>query len=276
MKSLSTELLDRATLAMAAALELYNKPGFPYRTASFSILATNAWELLLKSKWLAINDNNRRSLYIYEYRKTVKGVNGKRQYIKRTKGNAPFTRDIGYLARKLVERNILDRKAFANLEAMIVYRNSVIHFYNPSPIFSMQVHEMSAACVKNFVHILDEWFGRTVESFGSYFLPLAFIEPPHIEGVLLKGDEERFLGFLDSLETPETDVATPYALRIGLEVRFTKSTKKGAVPVFKTEDPSALPIRLTEENIREQFRWDYAMLTQRCQHRYSDFKANKK
>ena len=52
MKSLSKELLDRTVLAMVAAIEIYNKPGFPYRNESFTILAINGWELLLKAKWL--------------------------------------------------------------------------------------------------------------------------------------------------------------------------------------------------------------------------------
>ena len=66
MKSLSKELLDRAVLAMVAAIEIYNKPGFPYRNESFTILAINGWELLLKAKWLDLHGNKKRSLYVYE------------------------------------------------------------------------------------------------------------------------------------------------------------------------------------------------------------------
>ena len=42
MKSRSKNLLERSILAMAAAVELYNKPGFPYRNELFTILAINA------------------------------------------------------------------------------------------------------------------------------------------------------------------------------------------------------------------------------------------
>ena len=39
---------------MIAAIEVYNKPDFKYRDESFAILAINAWELLIKARWLMI------------------------------------------------------------------------------------------------------------------------------------------------------------------------------------------------------------------------------
>ena len=42
-----------STVAIAAtvgAIEIYNKPDFPYRSETFCILAINGWELLLKAK----------------------------------------------------------------------------------------------------------------------------------------------------------------------------------------------------------------------------------
>ena len=68
---------------MVAGIEIYNKPGFPYRNESFTILAINAWELLLKAKWLELHDNNKRSLYIYERRATNSGKRSTKEYIKR-------------------------------------------------------------------------------------------------------------------------------------------------------------------------------------------------
>lgn len=45
-------LTTKSVHAAVAAIEIYNKPNFSYREESFSLLMTNAWELLLKSKWL--------------------------------------------------------------------------------------------------------------------------------------------------------------------------------------------------------------------------------
>ena len=69
MKSRSQELLDKSIAAMISAIEIYNKPDFLYRGETFAILAVNGWELLLKAKYLSINNNNIRSLYVYDKRK---------------------------------------------------------------------------------------------------------------------------------------------------------------------------------------------------------------
>ena len=47
MKARSQELVDKSIAAMVSAIEVYNKPDFKYREETFSILAINAWELLL-------------------------------------------------------------------------------------------------------------------------------------------------------------------------------------------------------------------------------------
>jgi hypothetical protein len=45
----SKELSEKSILAAVAAIEIYNKPDFHYREEAFALLATNAWELLLKA-----------------------------------------------------------------------------------------------------------------------------------------------------------------------------------------------------------------------------------
>lgn len=52
MKARSQELVEKSIAAMISAIEVYNKPDFKYREETFSILSINAWELLLKAKWL--------------------------------------------------------------------------------------------------------------------------------------------------------------------------------------------------------------------------------
>jgi hypothetical protein len=50
--SRSARLLQSAEAALISSIEIYNKPAFAYREETFSILALNAWELMLKSKLL--------------------------------------------------------------------------------------------------------------------------------------------------------------------------------------------------------------------------------
>jgi hypothetical protein len=49
-QSRSEKLVDKSEAAMISAIEIYNKPDYRYRDETFSILALNAWELLLKGK----------------------------------------------------------------------------------------------------------------------------------------------------------------------------------------------------------------------------------
>ena len=91
MKSRSKELLDRSISAMVAAIEIYNKPGFQYRNESFCILSINAWELLVKAKWLADHRNDERSLFVRETRENLDGSKSRKKYIKRTRSGNPFT-----------------------------------------------------------------------------------------------------------------------------------------------------------------------------------------
>jgi uncharacterized protein DUF3644 len=60
---LSVDLAAKSVQAAVAAIEIYNKPSFTYREEAFSLLMTNAWELLLKAKWLADHGEVVETLY---------------------------------------------------------------------------------------------------------------------------------------------------------------------------------------------------------------------
>jgi hypothetical protein len=63
--SRSTRLLQNSEAALISAIEVYNKPTFAYREETFTILALNAWELLVKAKLLSMNNNDPRCIYVY-------------------------------------------------------------------------------------------------------------------------------------------------------------------------------------------------------------------
>lgn len=139
---------------MMAAIDVYNKPDFRYRTESFTVLALNAWELLLKAKWLAINRNRLSSLYVRESR-----TNTRPRY-KRTRSGSPFTHSVDYLAKKLTEQKVLDEACRNNLEALAELRDTAVHFYHQSPELAEQVQEIGMAAVKNFAPAIQEQFDK--------------------------------------------------------------------------------------------------------------------
>ncbi len=99
-RSRSNELLDKSVSAMLSAIEAYNKPDHKYREETFSILALNAWELLMKSKLLYEKNNNLRNLYIYEKKELRDGSRSSRRYIKRNRSGNPLI--IGIIKTKKV------------------------------------------------------------------------------------------------------------------------------------------------------------------------------
>lgn len=275
MKSRSKELLDRAIAAMVAAIEIYNKPGFPYRAESFAILAINGWELLLKAKWLADNRNRASSLYVYETHKNADGTNSKKEYVKRTDAGNPFTHGLSYLAKKLVDGKKLDHLAWDNIQVLMELRDSAVHFYNQSPAFRVRMQEIGAACVKNFATIIQEWFDRELSEFELHLMPLAFVDlPTNVNGFLLNVEEKNFLSFLDTLDKAPDDPESPYSVTVNIEIKFTRSKAKDALNAHLSNDPDATAVILTEEQIREKYPWDYKTLTEKCKARYNDFKCN--
>ena len=277
MRSRSKELLDRALLAMVAAIEIYNKPGFPYRNESFAILAINGWELLLKAKWLDLHGNRTQSLYVYEHRDTSKGKRSKKVYIKRTRSKTPMTHELSFLAKALVNRKTLDPAASQNLEIMLEFRDCATHFFNHNQAFETRLYEIGAACVMNFVNLIHEWYGHEAAEFNFQLMPLSFLDPPRgTRGSFLNTEESSFLAFLDGVDNPNADQESPYWVTVNVELKFIRSKAKEAVPVQVTKDESALKVQLIEENILESYPWNYLTLTERCRQRYEDFKINQR
>ena len=274
MKTRSKELLDRAIAATVAAIEIYNKPDFKYREEAFSVLAINGWELLLKAKWLADHNNKICSLYVMKPKNNKDSTNSKKLQIRRTRSGNPFTHSLDYLAKKLVETKAFDTNALANIQALMEMRHSSVHFYNRSGAFPMRLQEIGAASLMNFVTACNNWFGRDLSEFNFYLMPLSFISlPQQVEAVVFNQEEKNFLTFIESLEPDDDDATSPYSVTVNIDIKFTRSKAKDALGINVTNNPDAPAVRLTEEQIRERYPWDYQRLTTECRRCYSDFKA---
>ena len=253
------ELTDRAIAATMSAIEIYNKPDFRYRAETFAILAINGWELLLKAKWLKDHNDDINSLY--------------RENERSSSGN-PRTHAISSLADKLAGRGTLNLNVKSNISALIEIRNSVIHFYDSTGV-EVKVQEIGTASLQNFALIMREWFGKDLSEYNFYLMPLSFMMlPARTDAIILNPQEENFLNYLERLEADADKSDTEYSVAMNIEVRLTKSGSKDIPEVRLTKDPNAPAVRVTEEDIRERYSWDYAKLTQKCHDRYSNFKRN--
>src|SRR5262245_12001728 len=118
MKARARELVDKGVSAMISAIEIYNKPDFKYREETFAILAINAWEVLLKGKWLRDNNNQIRSLYVMEKRFSLSKKPYNKSRVKLTESGNPLTHSLQYLVKKLVEEGSLPEPVHRNLKAL--------------------------------------------------------------------------------------------------------------------------------------------------------------
>ena len=274
MKSKSNELLDKSISAMIAAIEVYNKPDFLYRGETFSILAINSWELLLKAKHLKDNHNKMRSLYVMEPVINKDGSKSKKKKVKLTRSGNPFTHSIDFIAKKLIEKGEMDQIVFNNIMALIELRDSAIHFYNYSLKFNVRIQEIGTASFKNYVSLYKQWFNKDLSEFNFYLMPLSFVQARKESDVLLLNTEEKnFFKYVDELEE-SSSADGEYSIALNIDVKFSKSTSKDAIKVALSKDTDAIKVTLTEEQLKAKYPMDYGELTAKCKERYSNFILN--
>lgn len=273
------QLLDKAETALITAIEIYNKPDFPYREETFAILALNAWEMLLKARVLMDNKNDLRSLYVYEKRRSKSGPWSQRKYIKRGRTGNPYSKALTHLLKELEvdPATRIPSAVRVNLMALSEIRDNAVHFISASPQLSKQVLEIGTASVKNFLELSRRWFGLDLSAYKLYLMPIGFVGAPGTAtAVRASADETNLIAYLQALAGDE-DADAAKGFHVTLDVNI--SLKRGGTgPVAGeyriTSDPAAPEVQVTEEDYLAAFPWDYAELTVRLQARYVDFKQN--
>lgn len=255
---------------MISAIEIYNKPDFKYREETFSILAINSWELLLKAKWLKENGNKVRALYVYEKAKKKDGSPSKMHSIKLTGSGNPFTHSLEYLALKMNEQGVLNSLAKQNIDALREIRDSSVHFYNRNTLFAIRLQEVGSACVKNFVQACKDWFEFDLSCYNFYLMPLAFVDSSAMAALITLNKEEsnliQYIAGLDAANDPSSD----YSVSVNVELRFSKSKASDALAVQMSNDPTAAKVHLTQEQFKDKYPLNFNDLKKRCKKRYND------
>jgi len=278
MKSRSRNLAQKSIEAMLAAMEVYNKPSFSYREEAFAILAINAWELLVKARVLQLSGNKLSTILKYERRPKADGSPSEKRY--RVKNRSGTHLSIGlFKAIDLLESEYgdkIDNSVRKNIELLCEIRDNSIHFVNKGFDLAIQVQKIGTAALRNYLVCMRQWFAIELTEYNFFLMPLAFFgHESAIQGVSLNSDERKLSEYLtkETMAKP-SDKIEQFNVALGVNVKFTKSKSENAELVRVTNDPDATPIRLTEEDIREKYPWDYRILTTRLRKRYVDFKEN--
>ena len=142
----SERFVQKAETALLAAIEIYNKPAFPYREETFAILAINAWELLLKARLLHLNSNDPKCLHVYETRTNKKGRQLKKKYLKRNRAGQCHTLGLGAALVALEKAKSAPTAAVRrNLDALTEIRDGAVHYIVAGPMLAKQAFEVGTA-----------------------------------------------------------------------------------------------------------------------------------
>lgn len=269
--SRSNIVLQKSIEAAKAAIELYNKPEFPYRNESFSILMINAWELLLKAKKLKENHNKMTSIYVKEKIKSKKGtITNRERYRKNRTGNFS-TLSIT----DLIKTEISDKNLIANLSLLLEIRDNAIHCFNKPKLLEKHYLEIIGATLSSFQTALMNWFSFDISSDSMFIIPIGFNLPKEYDLTDVSTKEEKNILKYISEQRNHTDTTSDYDIALNIEVKFTKSKSEKAQEVRYSSD--GLPIKIdTEEVFKGKYPLNYDELLSKLQNRYVDFKQNKK
>lgn len=265
---------------MMSAIEVYNKPNFEYREETFSILIINAWELLLKSRILQIDNNRISAILEYERRKRSDDSFTEKEYRKKNRSGNHVSIGLFKAYDRLtniygLKMNPIIRR---NLEAMTEIRDNSVHFFNKDFDLKKKVHEIGTANLKNYLNLVRQWFGVSLSEYNIFLMPIAFLRDfSSATAITLNSQERNLLKYVRSLENEVNDDETQdFNLSLDIDIKLKRTSSSESAAVSISDSPDAIPVTLEEEDIREKYPWEYGILSKRLSNRYSDFKMNKK
>ena len=278
--SRSLTLVKRSVDCMVSAIELYNKPDFKYREESFSVLAINAWEMLLKAKILKDNKNDQRSIYVREYPNTKDGTKSKKWVYKENRSGNKFTIDAMNAAKKLQAKGLLDKRAIENLDLLVEIRDNAIHFMNVDDLLSLKTQELGMASIKSYMTYVYEWFSISLERYNFYLMPMSFFHGDEAQLVPLGAHEASVAGLLRLIAEKELkhpfDETSLHNVTISIEAKVVKPNKVDAQKFAISNDPNAPVVTISLEDVKKTHPLTYDELTKKLSERYIDFKLNQK
>lgn len=175
------KLLDNSKHAIMAAIEIYNKPKFEYREEVFSILISNAWELLL----LAILSKNR----VRIFRKKERHKDYQTLHFE----------DSIREAKKHFPNDMPSKPIIANIQLLRTFRNISVHYYH-EPVNKQTIYFLAQAAIKNYRDVVLSIFKQDISNEVTIvLLPLSFNRLPDFVEFLKPKKETNYTPFEETL-----------------------------------------------------------------------------
>ena len=244
-------LLGNATCALAAGIEIYNKPRIEYRDECTAILFVNAWELLLK----ATLSKNRVRIYYPKKRHQPYRTYSLSDALNKTTPFFPSKVDFDATAK--------------NLELLVKYRDNAIHFYN-EPGFGVIIYGLAQTAITNFRDFAKEVFSTDIsDDITLSLLPLSLSTPVDPIEFLRKSESDsstsapvreftaRMRDLVTDLESRGCDTGrllTVFATRLVSTKKIAKADFTVGVQAEASSGPPILVQRPVDPNLSHPYR----------------------
>jgi hypothetical protein len=277
MTRLSDEITEKSIAAALAAIEIYNKPDFRYREETFAILMTNAWELLLKAKFIRDNGDNANAIVEMEKVTDANGNVTKKPKLNRSGNEVTF--GLTYLLEKLYQQagSNLSQPCYENIHLLVEVRDNAIHFINKDLYFSRRIQEIGTASLRHYLTRVEAWFSKDLSCYNFFLMPISFYHGfEAIEPVSISAYTEQMKNFLRYLASVEDRCSSEEEcnVTIRMETRIMRSKDPNAVGIRWTDDPNAPVMQVREEDMLQGYPYEYRTLTDALKQRYVDFIEN--
>ena len=272
VESVSIKLTHKSLQAALAAIEIYNKPCFSYREESFSILMANAWELILKAKWVLEHNNDEKSLQVPD-KKTGTA--------KKNRSGNPLTLDAISLSKKLLNdgKSGLAVGCHNNILALLEIRDNAVHFLHRDPHLDQRVLEVGMTSLQNYAQLAQRWFDLGLSGYDMFLMPISFrhgFETAQAISGIRRGEQVRnLLEYISNLEQdqPPGDIQR---VAIYLETKLVRERNGSAIEFNWTNNPDAPALTVREEDVLRAYPMTYKDLTDKLKSRYCDFLQNER
>lgn len=265
-KFLHQIMLEKSISACISAIEIYNKPNFQHREETFSILMTNAWELLLKSKLVKDGGELPQAIHVMKKGEVVISPSGN-----------PKTISLGAALNRLLSNGSIPSVVGDNIRLLMNIRDDSVHFVCGDLELSTSIQEIGTASLKNFMTLAMSWFNHDFSRYNFYLMPVSFFHLSDVTSFSVDNEvKSNLLKYLKGVEKDhEHDKDANYAISLKLHTKLVKTTNEEALQVRVTNDPDAPEIVLSEEDALKNYPHDYHELLEILKARYTNFKQNK-
>ena len=251
-----------AAAALLAAIEVYNKPTVEYREQTFALLATNAWEVLLKARIVQLANGRVQSIY--------RRKRDSRLIDRDLETDEPLTISL----RQALDRTSLPGAVATNIKGLMLVRNTAAHLGTLEPAVQRKVLQFGTASVENFSKISRLWFNETIDA--PYLLPLGFVGDASLVQTSVSKTQRSLLTALDAISnSSDATGATDFNVTLHINVDIQRGLSGGG-SIGLTSNPSAPKVSISDDEALGQYPATYFELIETCKERYPGFKQDAK